>query len=127
MLGEFTSATKIEITLVSKDYTCAIAPDYNHPAVYPVSGKPEKLRTWLNHHTFFIGVIEGYGELMERIMCPVQTRFGVLIMDAITGSFYNREDGRCYSSERLVLKIVKHVGDQASLARMMKVRACQND
>ena len=71
--------------------------------VFGTDGKKPAKMEWLKHHELY----EGETELGPRIMTPV-TLVGdvnniVLMMDAVTGSLYNKR-GRCMTSSYLTMK-----------------------
>lgn len=86
--------------------------------IFGTDGKKAAKLEWLDHHELF----EGETELGPRIMTPV-TLMGdldhtVFMMDAITGSLYNKR-GRCMTSPYITMKSLSQPSELAE--RLLKV------
>jgi hypothetical protein len=90
---------------------------------FPIGPKSSTKKDWIRDKDLYLGHISG----IERIVTPVyittdhhKTPF---MMDAITGTLYRPKDGRCMTSDRLVLKKYEKAEDLDK--RLMKVKSEQ--
>jgi len=100
----------VEVNVVQSDLLCSTQ-------VFVVEGKKDAKKVWIKHHELY----EGETTLGPRVMTPVQI-LGQMpkhtyMMDAVTGSLYDKS-GDCLTSDNMrLLSVAKADGlDQRLLA-----------
>lgn len=90
---------------------------------FPIGPKNSSKKNWVKDKDLYLGYIGG----IERIVTPVyiandvnKTRY---LMDAITGTLYRPRDGKCMTSDKLILKKYEKVDGLDK--RLMKVKSEQ--
>ena len=90
---------------------------------FPIGPKSSTKKDWIKDKELYLGNISG----IERIVTPVYIATDVnktaFLMDAVTGTLYRPKDGRCMTSDRLVLK--KYEKAEGLDKRLMKVKSEQ--
>jgi hypothetical protein len=71
---------------------------------FPVGPKSSTKRAWIADKELYLADISG----IERVVTPAHIATDehktTFLMDAITGTLYRPKDGRCMTSDKLVLK-----------------------
>lgn len=71
---------------------------------FPVGPKSSTKRAWIADKELYLADISG----IERVVTPVHIATDehktTFLMDAITGTLYRPKDGRCKTSDKLVLR-----------------------
>ena len=90
---------------------------------FPIGPKNSSKKNWVKDKDLYLGDIGG----MERIVTPVYIATDInktaYLMDAVTGTLYRPRDGKCMTSDRLVLKNYEKVDGLDK--RLMKVKSEQ--
>lgn len=90
---------------------------------FPIGPKSSTKRDWIMNKDLYLGHISG----IERIVTPVYIRTDMnktaYFMDAVTGTLYRPRDGKCMSSDRLVLKKYEKIDGLDK--RLMKIKSEQ--
>ena len=90
---------------------------------FPIGPKSSSKRAWVKDKDLYLGNISG----IERILTPVYLATDInktaYLMDAVTGTLYRPRDGKCMSSDRLVLNKYEQV--EGLDKRLMKVKSEQ--
>jgi len=88
---------------------------------FPIGPKSSTKRNWIMDKDLYLGHISG----IERIVTPVYIEIDMnktaYLMDAITGTLYRPRDGKCMTSDRLILKKYEKV--EGLDKRLMKVKS----
>jgi len=98
--------------MMAKSYEC-----------FPIGPKASSKQAWLEDKDLYFGDISG----MERILTPVildtDMHKKIYLMDAITGTLYKIQGGKCMSSDQLHLKRFRQNNNLANI--LMKVKGEQ--
>lgn len=88
---------------------------------FPVGPKSSTKKAWIVDKELYLGHIGN----IERVVTPVHISTDVhkttYLMDAITGTLYRPKDGKCMTSDRLVLKKYEKAEDLDK--RLMKTKS----
>jgi hypothetical protein len=88
---------------------------------FPVGPKSSTKKAWIADRELYLGHI---GDI-ERIVTPVYISTDMhkitYLMDAITGTLYRQKDGKCMTSDRLVLNKYEKAEDLDK--RLMKTKS----
>jgi hypothetical protein len=107
-------------THISKSMDGMMAKSHN---CFPIGPKASSKQAWLEDKDLYLGDVSG----MERILTPVildtDMHQKIYLMDAITGTLYKIQGGKCMSSDQLHLKRFKQDNNLAN--RLMKVKGDQ--
>jgi hypothetical protein len=90
---------------------------------FPSGPKSSTKRDWIRDKDLYLGDISG----IERVLTPVYIATDehkiTYLMDAVTGTLYRPRDGKCMSSDRLILKKYERIDGLDK--RLMKVKSEQ--
>jgi hypothetical protein len=71
---------------------------------FPLNARRDAKNKWLTKRTLYLGNVSGYKRILTHVYIKTLDGRKYFLMDAITGTLYRREDGRCLTSD--VLKLV---------------------
>jgi len=103
----------------SINYYCAQA-----NSCFPTSGnKSATKKKWLEDKDLYLGDISGMERVLVAVHILTDEHKKPLLMDAVTGSLYKPQDGRCYSSDQLHMN--KFTKVEGLKDRLMSVKSEQ--
>lgn len=107
-------------TPIRKSIDGMIASSYS---CFPIGPKNSSKKNWVKDKDLYLGDIGG----IERIITPVYMTTDLnrtaYLMDAVTGTLYRLRDGKCMTSDRLILNKYEKVDGLDK--RLMKVKSEQ--
>ncbi len=90
---------------------------------FPIGPKSSSKRAWMKDKDLYLGYINETERVLTPVYLATDMNRTAYLMDAITGSLYRPRDGKCMSSDRLVLKKYEQV--EGLDKRLMKVKSEQ--
>lgn len=90
---------------------------------FPIGPKGSAKRNWIKDKELYLGYISNTERILTPVYLATDMNRTAYLMDAITGTLYRPRDGKCMSSDRLVLKKYEKVDGLDK--RLMKVKSEQ--
>jgi hypothetical protein len=90
---------------------------------FPIGPKLSSKKTWLKDKDLYLADISGIERIVTPVYIATDEHKTTLLMDAITGTLYRPRDGKCMTSDKLVL--IKYEKADDLDKRLMKVRSEQ--
>lgn len=88
---------------------------------FPVGPKSSTKRAWIADKELYLADISGIERVVTPVYIATDEHKTTFLMDAITGTLYRPKDGRCLTSDKLVLKKYEKVDNLDS--RLMKTKS----
>ena len=88
---------------------------------FPVGPKSSTKRAWIADKELYLADISGIERVVTPVYIATDEHKNTFLMDAITGTLYRPKDGRCLTSDKLVLKKYEKVDNLDS--RLMKTKS----
>jgi len=70
---------------------------------FPINARKDAKNKWLDNRILYLGNISGYKRILTHVYLKTMQGKKFFLMDAITGTLYRRNDGRCLTSDNLCL------------------------
>ena len=86
---------------------------------FPIGPKASSKRTWLEDKDLYLGDVSGIERILTPVILDTDMHKKIYLMDAITGTLYRVQGGKCMSSDQLHLKRFKQ--DAILANKLMKV------
>lgn len=103
----------------SINYYCAQAGN-----CFPTTGnKTATKKSWIEGKDLYLGDISGVERVLVAVYVLTDHHKKPLLMDAVTGSLFRPQDGRCYSSDTLIMK--KFTKAEGLKERLLKIKSEQ--
>jgi hypothetical protein len=90
---------------------------------FPIGPKNSTKKNWIADKELYLGDISGIERILTPVYIATDEHKTTLLMDAITGTLYRPRDGKCMTSDKLVLKKYEKVDGLDK--RLMKIRSEQ--
>jgi hypothetical protein len=71
---------------------------------FPIGPKSSTKKNWIADKELYLGDISGIERILTPVYIATDEHKTTLLMDAITGTLYRPKDGRCKTSDKLVLR-----------------------
>jgi len=90
---------------------------------FPIGPKSTTKRDWIKDKVLYLGHISGIERIVTQVYIATDMKKTAYLMDAVTGTLYRPRDGKCMTSDRLVLN--KYEQLEGLDKRLMKVKSEQ--
>jgi len=90
---------------------------------FPVAQKSSTKRAWIADKELYLADISGIERVVTPVYIATDEHKTPLLMDAITGTLYRPKNGRCMTSDKLVIKKYEKVDDLDK--RLMQIKSEQ--
>ena len=90
---------------------------------FPIGPKSSTKRDWIKDKDLYLGHISGIERIVTPVYIATDMKKTAYLMDAVTGTLYRPRDGKCMTSDRLVLN--KYETIEGLDKRLMKVKSEQ--
>jgi hypothetical protein len=88
---------------------------------FPVGPKSSTKRAWIADKELYLADISGIERVVTPVYIATDEHKTTFLMDAITGTLYRPKNGRCLTSDKLVLKKYEKADNLDS--RLMKTKS----
>ena len=88
---------------------------------FPLGAKRSTKIKWLQKKNLYLGDVNGNKRILNHVYIPTMQGKKFFMMDAVTGTLYRREDGRCLTSDQLRLNAFVKRNDLDKKLLKMKV------
>ena len=90
---------------------------------FPVGPKSSTKKAWIADKELYLGNISGIERVLTPVYIATDEHKTTLLMDAVTGTLYRPRDGKCMTSDKLVLNKYEKVDGLNK--RLMEVKSEQ--
>lgn len=94
---------------------------------FPLGAKKVTKVKWLDRRNLYLGDVSGNKRILAHVYLLTMEGKKFFLMDAITGTLYRREDGRCATSDQLRLNSFVKRSDLTKKLLKMKVSFVDGD
>ena len=88
---------------------------------FPLAAKKPTKVKWLTGRKLYLGDVSGNKRILTHVYIHTMQGKRFFLMDAITGTLYRREDGKCATSDQLRLNSFVKQNDLTKKLLKMKV------
>ena len=90
---------------------------------FPIAPKSAAKKNWIAGKELYLGNISGIKRIVTPVHIATDEHEKTYLMDAITGTLYRERDGKCMTSDKLVL--IKYEKAEGLDKQLMKTRSEQ--